>query len=105
MIDLNTVIPPGASLELTFAVAINDRGEIAGFGVPAGCAPQDVDSCGHAFVLLPRAEAASEGITANVPAPDTTGPAPAHLSGTACTREPAWRAHLALGTHRPCLDA
>jgi len=53
MVDLNSLIPTGSSLQLTFAVAINDRGEIAGFGVPAGCAPQDVDLCGHAYVLIP----------------------------------------------------
>jgi probable HAF family extracellular repeat protein len=53
MVDLNTLIPAGSGLQLTFAVAINDRGEIAGFGVPAGCAPQDVGSCGHAYVLIP----------------------------------------------------
>jgi probable HAF family extracellular repeat protein len=53
MIDLNTLIPPGSSLELTIAVAINDRGEIAGFGVPVGCSPQDADTCGRAFVLVP----------------------------------------------------
>lgn len=53
MVDLNSLIPPGSSLQLTFAVAINDRGEIAGFGVPTGCLPQDVDFCGHAYVLIP----------------------------------------------------
>jgi probable HAF family extracellular repeat protein len=53
MVDLNALIPPGSSLQLTFAVAINDAGQIAGFGVPAGCAPQDVDLCGHAYVLIP----------------------------------------------------
>jgi probable HAF family extracellular repeat protein len=51
--DLNTLIPPGASLDLTHAVAINDRGEIAGFGVPPECAPQDVGLCGHAYMLIP----------------------------------------------------
>jgi len=53
MVDLNSLMPPDSSLQLTFAVAINDRGEIAGFGVPAGCAPQDVGICGHAYVLIP----------------------------------------------------
>lgn len=53
MVDLNSVIPPHPNLQLTFAVAINDRGEIAGFGVPPGCAPQDYEQCGHAYVLLP----------------------------------------------------
>jgi probable HAF family extracellular repeat protein len=55
MLDLNTLIPPGASLELTIAVAINDRGEIAGFGVPPDCPITDTDVCGHAFVLMPCA--------------------------------------------------
>jgi probable HAF family extracellular repeat protein len=53
MVDLNTLIPAGSSLQLTFAVAINDRGEIAGFGVQSGCAPKDVEICGHAYVLIP----------------------------------------------------
>jgi probable HAF family extracellular repeat protein len=53
MVDLNTLIPPGASLDLTYAVAINDRGEIAGFGVPRGCAPEDYELCGHAYMLIP----------------------------------------------------
>lgn len=53
MVDLNTLIPPGSSLQLTFAFAINGRGEIIGVGVPSGCAPQDVNLCGHAFVLIP----------------------------------------------------
>ncbi len=53
MIDLNTVVAPHPNLQLTFAFAINDRGEIAGFGVPPGCEPQDYQLCGHAYVLLP----------------------------------------------------
>ena len=53
MIDLNTVIPPHPNLQLAFAYAINDRGEIVGAGVPPGCAPQDYEQCGHAYVLLP----------------------------------------------------
>jgi hypothetical protein len=53
MVDLNTLIPPGASLELTYAIAINDRGEIAGFGVSPGVPPEDYETQGHAYVLLP----------------------------------------------------
>ena len=53
MVDLNTLIAPGASLNLTYAVAINDRGEIAGFGVPPDCDPQDHELCGHAYILVP----------------------------------------------------
>lgn len=53
MVDLNTLIPANSNLALTFAVAINDQGEIAGFGVPPGCAPSDVEACGHAYLLIP----------------------------------------------------
>ena len=53
MLDLNTLIYPGSSLRLTSAVAINDRGMIAGFGVPPGCAPRDYELCGHAYILIP----------------------------------------------------
>jgi probable HAF family extracellular repeat protein len=53
MVDLNSLIPSGSSLDLTFAVAINNQGEIAGFGVPAGCTPGRVEFCGHAYVLIP----------------------------------------------------
>jgi probable HAF family extracellular repeat protein len=60
MIDLNSLIPSGSSLQLTFAVAINDRGEIAGFGVPPGCAPKDVGTCGHAYVLIPCGDTHSD---------------------------------------------
>jgi hypothetical protein len=53
MVDLNTLIAPGASLDLTYAVAINDEGEIGGFGVPPDCAPEDYELCGHAYLLIP----------------------------------------------------
>ena len=52
IIDLNTVIPPNSALHLTDAFAINDRGEIAGVGVPPSCSAGD-RFCGHAFVLIP----------------------------------------------------
>jgi probable HAF family extracellular repeat protein len=52
-IDLNTLIPPNSSLQLENALDINERGEIAGLGLPAGCQPVDVDRCGHAFLLIP----------------------------------------------------
>lgn len=50
MVDLNTLISRGGRLKLTGAFWINDRGEITGRGVPPGC--DDVDSCGHAFLLI-----------------------------------------------------
>jgi probable HAF family extracellular repeat protein len=52
-IDLNTLIPPNSSLQLTNANNINEQGKIAGSGVPAGCQPKDVDFCGHAYLLIP----------------------------------------------------
>jgi probable HAF family extracellular repeat protein len=56
MVDLNSLVSPGSNLQLTYAVAINDRGEIAGFGVPPGCSPPDYGTCGHAYVLIPCSE-------------------------------------------------
>jgi probable HAF family extracellular repeat protein len=53
MVDLNTLIPPGFSLQLTFAFAINSHGEIVGTGIPSGCTPDNIDFCGHAYVLIP----------------------------------------------------
>ena len=53
LVDLNTLIPRSSTLTLVWAVNINDRGEIAGLGVPAGCQPADYLLCGHAFLLTP----------------------------------------------------
>jgi probable HAF family extracellular repeat protein len=57
MVDLNTLIPLNSPLLLEEGGLINDRGEIAGRGVPPGC--DDVDACGHAFLLIPCENAAS----------------------------------------------
>jgi probable HAF family extracellular repeat protein len=53
MVDLDSLIPANSSLQLVNAEDINEQGEIAGLGVPAGCQPTDLDACGHAFLLLP----------------------------------------------------
>jgi probable HAF family extracellular repeat protein len=53
IIDLNSLIPANFSLELAFANDINDRGEIAGMGVPPGVDPANVFTQGHAFLLIP----------------------------------------------------
>jgi hypothetical protein len=51
-IDLNIFNYPGSGLQqLALAYNINDRGEIAGLGVPPGCG--DPFACGLAFVLIP----------------------------------------------------
>jgi probable HAF family extracellular repeat protein len=54
MIDLNSLISAGASLELTDAFEINERGEIAGMGIPAGCSSED--ECGHPFLRAFKAQ-------------------------------------------------
>jgi probable HAF family extracellular repeat protein len=56
MLDLNALIPANSSLHLVYGEAINDAGLIAGIGVPPGVSPQDVETLGHAFVLIPTAE-------------------------------------------------
>jgi len=53
ILDLDTVTAPGARLRLVWAMAINDRGEIAGIGVPPGVRRSDLLSQGHAFLLIP----------------------------------------------------
>ena len=53
MIELNKLIPSGSSLKLSHALAITDRGEIVGVGVPPGCPPSQDFACGHAYVLIP----------------------------------------------------
>ena len=53
MIDLNSLIPTGSTLQLTHAFVITDSGEIAGLGVPPGCDPTLDFVCGHAYILVP----------------------------------------------------
>ena len=51
MVDLNSLVPPGSSLQLTRATAINSRGEIVGDGVPVGAAANTFAD--QAFALIP----------------------------------------------------
>jgi probable HAF family extracellular repeat protein len=72
MVDLNTLIPGRSNLQLVEAVAINDRGEIAGDGLPPGCGIVQGDAqCGHAFVLVPR-DADSAGMSGSQENSDAT---------------------------------
>lgn len=60
LLDLNELIPSDSSLELAWPLAINDRGEIAGLGVPQGCSSTNDNVCGHAFLLVPTDNDRSE---------------------------------------------
>ena len=53
MVDLNTLIPPGSSLQLKFAYAINDRGEIVGTGLPGDPQRRISRSAGTAMCSSP----------------------------------------------------
>lgn len=75
--DLNTLISNGHSgLTLTIALAINDRGEIAGMANPPGCLFDTV--CGHAFLLIPCgdfSQGCDDSQQAAVVTQDNTAPA------------------------------
>lgn len=51
IVDLNTIVAGESSLQLVATDNINDRGEIAGRGLPSGC--DDLFACGHAYLLIP----------------------------------------------------
>jgi probable HAF family extracellular repeat protein len=51
MVDLNQLVQSNSGFQLLIADNINERGEIAGTGVPAGC--DNIDTCGHVFLLVP----------------------------------------------------
>ena len=77
MLDLDKLIAPGSSLKLSHALAITDRGEIVGIGVPPGCPRSQDDVCGHAYVLVPCAEAEPHSCDEQVAAsPKTEGQFP-----------------------------
>ena len=58
IVDLNALSSPH-SLQLINGVAINDRGEIGGEGLPPGCS--DDAACGHAYLLIPVCTDGNEG--------------------------------------------
>jgi len=60
VVDLNSLIPSNSSLQLVNAEDINDRGEIGGVGVPAGCPATQVNLCGRAYLLIPDGDCDSD---------------------------------------------
>ncbi len=53
LFDLNSEIPAGSGLQLVTAININDRGEIAGIGLPPGIPISQWETAGHVFVPIP----------------------------------------------------
>jgi probable HAF family extracellular repeat protein len=51
MVDLNQLVQSSSGFQVLIAYNINERGEIAGTGVPAGC--DNIDTCGHVFLMIP----------------------------------------------------
>jgi probable HAF family extracellular repeat protein len=56
MMDLNSLIPPGSPLDLTYASGINDQGEIAGYAFDQSTG----DAPGFLAILTPAAQIAGD---------------------------------------------
>ena len=106
IVDLNTLIPSNSSLELFDVTNINDRGEIAGRALPAGC--DNVHFCGHVFLLIPCDNAATCESNAGVTTVGIQNTAALfNRPSTASTQTPrtplqllsAWRARLTQRYH------
>ena len=104
MVDLNSKTPPGFPLTLASAMAINEHGEIGGFGFPAGCS--DIDTCSHAFLLIPSekddgddlSESGDESVTESSASVVPGKPSPEILTAL---RARLARRHRALGLRPP----
>jgi len=110
IIDLNAAIPPNSSLQLVEPLNINDRGEITGRGLTPGC--DNLDLCGHVFLLIPCDHASTQGCEDNAgistrPNPASTTSATTTTQGRHTTEEfvAQWRARLARRYHLPGLGA
>ena len=89
MLDLNTLIAPGAGLQLTNAFNINDRGEILAKSIPLGVTPIDDEDLGHVVLLIPcGAEDDCESENASAVKSSIRGQSPQLVSGVVKTQRP-----------------
>jgi probable HAF family extracellular repeat protein len=106
IIDLNAAIPPNATLQLVETDNINERGEIVGRGAPPGC--DNLDLCGHVFLLIPCAGGqgceGKDSVSAQIesPAITTTSAQRRHMTKQFVAK---LRARLAQRYHIPGLGA
>jgi probable HAF family extracellular repeat protein len=84
IIDLNAAIPPNSSLFLLEPDNINERGEIVGRGAPPGC--DNLDLCGHVFLLIPCDHAGVQGCEGNDGISARTGSPPIATNATTLTQ-------------------
>jgi len=105
IIDLNAAIPPNSSLQLVEPFNINDRGEIVGRGLPAGC--DNGDACGHIFLLIPCNHAGAQNCEDSADFTPRTNPASISTRATTQTQRhhttkefvAQWRARLSQRYH------
>ena len=108
MFDLTALISPKSTAQMVEPNALNDRGEIASDGLPAGCS--DFSSCSQAYVLIPCAsdrsekmgcEEGVEGTTAIQNNPSPVTPSPTGRMGVGLTpREVAAEIRARFGRNR-----
>jgi probable HAF family extracellular repeat protein len=105
IVDLNAAVAGEPSLQLIEADNINDRGEIAGRGLPSGC--DDLLACGHAYLLIPCDSIttceAETGVTVNRGKVAVIRTSTISNPRSPMERLAAWRAQLSQRNHIPAL--
>jgi probable HAF family extracellular repeat protein len=109
MFDLSKLIPSNSGAHMVEPNALDDRGEIAADGLPAGCTPANFNACSQAYVLIPcegddsDVEGCEEGVEGTTAIQNNPPVAlnPAELTGVGLPpREIAARIRARLGRNR-----